>query len=243
VTFKKETMTIKEFFISRITSFGHAFRGWGYVLKTQHNAWIHSTASVAVFVLGLWLGLPPRDWAVLVLTIAMVFTAEFINTSIEAVVDLASPVHHPLAKVGKDVGAAAVLVAALSAILIGLLILGPPLWGRVSPLFMQTARAEQTAFKGMELYSWQNENGAWQYSILVGTNRNKTVEEIMSAPLDLQDVKAEITRMAVGESLFWTNSVYDPGSSQSVNFAFPRDTVVNELKEFAHAKQVDLYVP
>jgi diacylglycerol kinase len=72
---------------------------------------------------------------VLVLTIAMVFTAEFINTAIEAVVDLASPVHHPLAKTGKDVGAAAVLLAALAAALVGLLILGPPLWERLTSLF------------------------------------------------------------------------------------------------------------
>ena len=128
-------MTIKEFIYSRSTSFGHAFRGWAYVLKTQHNAWIHSTVAVAVIVMGLWLGLPARDWAALVLAIAMVFTAEFINTSIEAVVDLASPLHHPLAKVGKDVGAGAVLISGLAAVLIGLLILGPPLWAKLLPLF------------------------------------------------------------------------------------------------------------
>ncbi len=128
-------MTIKEFITSRIAAFGHAFRGWGYVLKTQHNAWIHSVVATIIIILGLWLGLPPRDWAVLVLAIAMVFTAEFINTSIEAVVDLASPVHHPLAKVGKDVGAAAVLVAALAGVIIGLLILGPPLWAKLSALW------------------------------------------------------------------------------------------------------------
>ena len=236
-------MTIKEFFISRITAFGHAFRGWGHVLKTQHNAWIHSVVAAVVIVLGVWLGLPARDWAVLVLAIAMVFTAEFINTSIEAVVDLASPSHHPLAKVGKDVGAAAVLVAALSAVLIGLLILGPPLWQKVGGWFGQSAnvsRAKQTAFKGMELYSWQNESGEWQYSILVGTNRNKTVEEIQSAPLDLQGVKDAIAQLAVGESLFWTTNVYD---AVSVHFALPPEAVVNELKEFAREKQVDLYVP
>ena len=128
-------MTVKEFIVSRIAAFGHAFRGWGYVLKTQHNAWIHSVVATAVIALSLWLGLSPRDWAVLVLTIAMVFTAEFINTAIEAVVDLASPVHHPLAKTGKDVGAAAVLVAALAGVLIGLLILGPPLWLKLKVLF------------------------------------------------------------------------------------------------------------
>ena len=125
-------MTIKEFLVSRISAFGHAFRGWAYVLKTQQNAWIHSVVAMIVIALGLWLNIQPRDWAVLVLTIAMVFTAEFINTAIEAVVDLASPVHHPLAKTGKDVGAAAVLVASLAAVLIGLLILGPPLWAKIT---------------------------------------------------------------------------------------------------------------
>jgi len=80
-------------------------------------------------------GLPPRDWAVIILATALVFSAEFVNTSIEAVVDLASPVHHPLAKVGKDVGAAAVLVAALAAFVVGLLIIGPPLWLKLTHLF------------------------------------------------------------------------------------------------------------
>ena len=128
-------MLLKNFVISRIHAFGHAFRGWWHVLKTQQNAWIHSVVATLIVIVGIWLRIPARDWAIIVLTIAMVFTAEFINTAIEAVVDLASPVHHPLAKVGKDVGAGAVLVAALSAALVGLLILGPPLWTRVSLLF------------------------------------------------------------------------------------------------------------
>lgn len=128
-------MTIKGFLLSRIAAFGHAFRGWWYVIKTQQNAWIHSVVAITVFILGLWLNLPGRDWAVLVFAIAMVFMAEFINTAIEAVVDLASPVHHPLGKVGKDVGAGAVLVAALAAVFIGLLILGPPLLARLTSLF------------------------------------------------------------------------------------------------------------
>jgi diacylglycerol kinase len=128
-------MIVKSFITSRIQAFGHAFRGWGHVLRTQHNAWIHSIAAIIVFILGLWSRLPLRDWAVLILTIAMVFAAEFVNTAIEAVVDLASPDKHPLAKIGKDVGAAAVLVAALAAILIGLLLLGPPLWAKLILLF------------------------------------------------------------------------------------------------------------
>ncbi len=105
------------------------------VIRTQQNAWIHLLATLCVVVLAAWLGLPLRDWAVLILAIAIVWMAEFLNTALEAVVDLASPERHPLGKVGKDVGAAAVLVAAVSAAILGFLILGPPLWERVSVLF------------------------------------------------------------------------------------------------------------
>ncbi|MCL4268206.1 MAG: diacylglycerol kinase family protein [Anaerolineales bacterium] len=126
---------MKAFIVSRLHSFRHAFRGWFYALRTQRNAWIHSVVATIVFILGLWLQLSPLDWAIIILTIAMVFAAEFMNTAIEAVVDLASPDTHPLAKIAKDVGAAAVLVAALAAIIIGLLLLGPPLWLKLTPLF------------------------------------------------------------------------------------------------------------
>jgi diacylglycerol kinase (ATP) len=64
----------------------------------------------------------------------MVWTSEFINTALEAVVDLASPHQHYLARVGKDVGAAAVLIASTSSIVIGLLIIGPPLWEKIAGL-------------------------------------------------------------------------------------------------------------
>lgn len=126
---------MKEFFLSRVRAFQYAFQGWGYVLRTQRNAWIHSLIATVVFFLGLWLGLSLQEWAIIILTAALVFIAEFINTSIEAIVDLATQEHHPLAKVGKDVGAAAVLVAALAAVLVGLLILGPPLLQKLASMF------------------------------------------------------------------------------------------------------------
>jgi diacylglycerol kinase len=123
------------FLQSRVFSFGHAFRGWWYVLRTQRNAAIHVVIAIAVFAASVWLRLDSLDWAILILTTAMVFTAEFLNTAIEAVVDLASPQRHPLAKVGKDVGAGAVLIAAVAAVLVGALVLGPPLWARlVAPI-------------------------------------------------------------------------------------------------------------
>ncbi len=120
--------------VSRLDSFRHAFAGWWYVLRTQRNAWIHAVMSTAVFVVGLWLGLNRTEWALIILTIAMVWMAEFVNTALEAAVDLASPAAHPLAKVGKDVGAAAVLVGAFTAVVVGLLVLGPPLWEKVITL-------------------------------------------------------------------------------------------------------------
>ena len=118
---------MKAFFKSRILSFGHAFAGMGYVLKTQKNAYIHTVATISVILIALWLQIPSISFAILILTIGIVWMAEFINTSLEAVVDLASPEKHPLAKVGKDVGAAAVLIAALSSVIIGIIILGPAL--------------------------------------------------------------------------------------------------------------------
>jgi diacylglycerol kinase len=126
---------LKEFIVSRAHAFEHAFRGWWFVIRTQRNAWVHALVTTLVVLVALWLHLPARDWAVLFVTIALVWTAEFINTALEAVVDLASPHNHPLAKVGKDVGAAAVLIAALTSILVGLLILGPPLWEKLKVLF------------------------------------------------------------------------------------------------------------
>ena len=126
---------MRSFFQSRFHSFMYAFQGWWYVIRTQQNAWFHALASISVLLLGLWLHLPARDWAVIMLTIALVWSAEFLNTALEAIVDMTSPDQNHLAKISKDVGAAAVLIAACASIIIGILILGPPLWIKISALF------------------------------------------------------------------------------------------------------------
>ena len=115
----------------RALRFRYAFEGWWYVLRTQRNAWIHAMASAAVFGLAIWLDLSRWDWAILLLTTMVVWMAEFINTAVETVVDMVMPEYHPLAKAAKDIAAAAVLVGALGAVVIGLLIMGPPLWTRL----------------------------------------------------------------------------------------------------------------
>lgn len=110
---------------SRIESFQHAISGLWYVLRTQRNTWIHALATLGVILIGLWLNIDWRDWALLILAILVVWLAEIINTALEAITDLASPEIHPLARVGKDVGAGAVLLASITAFIIGILVLMP----------------------------------------------------------------------------------------------------------------------
>ena len=109
-------------------SFRYAFAGLAHAVRTQRNLRIHLVVGALVVGVGLCLNLPLRDWAVLALTIGAVIAGELLNTVVEAFVDLVSPEYHELAKVAKDVAAATVLVLALSAVAVGLLILGPPLW-------------------------------------------------------------------------------------------------------------------
>ncbi|MEX2162054.1 MAG: diacylglycerol kinase family protein [Anaerolineales bacterium] len=122
-------------FRDRIDSFKPAFAGFWQVWRTQPNARIHGAISIAIIVVGVWLQLSAASWALIVLAMGMVWVTEFLNTALEAVVDLASPRRHKIAKIAKDVSAAAVVIAALTAMIIGLLVLGRPLWERVSSLF------------------------------------------------------------------------------------------------------------
>ena len=111
-------------------SFRFAFSGLWYALRTQRNTRIHLTITAAVVVLGLFLDLSYVQWAVVTLTIGFVLVSEMLNTVAETLVDLISPGFHPLAKIVKDVTAGAVLLAAIVSIVVGLLVLGPPLWER-----------------------------------------------------------------------------------------------------------------
>ena len=121
------------FIKNRLKSFQFAFSGCLYVLHTQPNAWIHLFFTSVVIVMGLWLKISKWDWAVIIFAMALVWISELFNTALEAVIDLVSKDQNHLAKIGKDVGAAAVLIAAISSVIIGLLILGPPLWKQISP--------------------------------------------------------------------------------------------------------------
>ena len=110
-----------------LKSFSYAFAGLGYLLQTQTNFWIHLLAAGLVLVLSALLGVTGGELAALVLAIGLVLVAEAGNSALEALVDLVSPERHRLARVAKDVGAAAVLLAAICAALVGLLVLLPRL--------------------------------------------------------------------------------------------------------------------
>ncbi len=114
-----------------LESFRYAFAGLRYALRTQRNTRIHLIIAGLVVLVGLWLGLSAVQWALLALTIGLVLVGEMLNTVAETLVDMISPGYHPLAKVVKDVTAGAVLLTAIFAVVIGLLILGPPLWERL----------------------------------------------------------------------------------------------------------------
>jgi len=115
-----------------IATFQHAFSGLGFVIRTQPNARVHILATIAVLITGLWLQIGKQDWLILVLTIALVWMAECFNTALEQLVDLASPDFHPLAGQAKDAAAAAVLITAIAALIVGLLIFLPPLLDKLS---------------------------------------------------------------------------------------------------------------
>lgn len=87
----------------------------------------HWLAAYAVLLLGVWLGLPAGELALLVLTSALVLAAELVNTAVEEAANLAADSFHPLARAAKDVAAGAVLVAAVAAVAVGGLLLLPRL--------------------------------------------------------------------------------------------------------------------
>ncbi len=113
-------------------SFRFAFAGMAHMIRSQPNARIHLVIAAVACGLAVWLRLPPLAWALLAAMIGLVLALEALNTAVEAVVDLASPDHHELARVAKDCAAAAVLIAALVSLAVGACLFLPPLLDRFS---------------------------------------------------------------------------------------------------------------
>ncbi|GAC1317005.1 MAG: diacylglycerol kinase family protein [Chloroflexota bacterium] len=110
-----------------IWSFGFAGRGIVTLAHSQPNFRIHVGLAALALVLGAFLRIGPTEWAIVILTIALVLAVEGVNTAIEAVCDCASPAYHPLVKQAKDVSAGAVLITACGAVLVAICVFGPRL--------------------------------------------------------------------------------------------------------------------
>src|SRR5437879_12146686 len=95
------------------------------MIRCQHNAWIHLVATAGVVAAGLFFNLSRFEWCWIVLAIAIVWTAEALNTAFEFLADAASPNFHPAVRDAKDVAAGAVLITAIGAVIIGLIVFWP----------------------------------------------------------------------------------------------------------------------
>ena len=111
-------------------SFSYAFKGLGYLLRTQRNFRIEIVVAALAVGGGVVSRLEPWEWVALVLTIALVLILEAVNTAIESAVTLASPSFDQLARSAKDVSAAAVLVAAIASVAVGVILFAPRILGR-----------------------------------------------------------------------------------------------------------------
>jgi diacylglycerol kinase (ATP) len=118
--------------VGRLRSFRNAAKGVWFVLRSQHNAWVHAAATVAVLGLGTFLHVTVRpftlgQWSALVIAIVMVWVAETFNTGLEVLAEAITQERHPVLKVAKDIAAAAVLIAAVGAAIVGAILFIPPI--------------------------------------------------------------------------------------------------------------------
>ena len=109
----------------RLKSVRHAFAGIAIMLRTQHNAWLHLAATIAVIAAGLGLRISANDWRWLVVAIVLVWVSEGVNTAFEHLCDVVQPGFHESVKISKDIAAGAVLITAIGAVVLGAMIFVP----------------------------------------------------------------------------------------------------------------------
>lgn len=109
----------------RVKSFGYAFAGIRVLIREEHNAWIHCVATVAAVTLGFLFDITPGEWTAVVIVIAMVFSAEAVNSAIERTADFVKAEHDDRKRDIKDLAAGAVLICAIGAAVVGVIIFLP----------------------------------------------------------------------------------------------------------------------
>jgi diacylglycerol kinase len=109
-------------FSDRLKSFTHAFNGIKTFFQIEHNSWIHIVATLVVICLGKFFNLNKYEWCLLAIAIGIVFISEIFNTAIEVLTDIVSPEYSEKAKRVKDLAAGGVLIASITALIIGLIV-------------------------------------------------------------------------------------------------------------------------
>ena len=121
---------------SRVKSFSHAFTGLKDMLLSEHNAWVHAFATFLALDFAWWLDIDRAGWALIIVAIILVWTAEAFNTVLEVITDLlVGQRYSRIVRRAKDIAAEAVLIASIGAVGIGATILGPPFYQRLAPFF------------------------------------------------------------------------------------------------------------
>lgn len=118
---KKEKFSLK----SRIRSFGYALAGLKVFFRTEHNAWIHLSATIGVIIISFLLNISALEWVGVLFAIGLVLSAEAFNTCFEKLADRLLPYQDETVRQVKDVAAGAVLITAIIAVVIGLIIFLP----------------------------------------------------------------------------------------------------------------------
>lgn len=118
---QKKSFSIRK----RAGSFTHAIRGIVAALRTEHNLRIHFVAAIVITAAGIYFKISRGEWMALALAIGFVITTELINSAIELLADFISPGHHKDIGKIKDIASGAVLIAAITAVVIGILIFLP----------------------------------------------------------------------------------------------------------------------
>jgi undecaprenol kinase/diacylglycerol kinase (ATP) len=111
--------------VKRLQSFSYAFNGLKILIREEHNARVHLLAALVVIAAGFFFQISSNDWLAIVLSIGLVISAEAMNSAIENIADFISPERNDAIKRIKDLGAAAVLICVLTAVVVGLMVFLP----------------------------------------------------------------------------------------------------------------------
>ena len=114
---------------ARIQSFVYAFAGLKTFFRNEHNSRIHLFSAIITVICGALVHLDKYEWCIIVFAIGLVIMAEIFNTAIEALTDIVSPNFNLIAKRVKDMSAAAVLIAAITAVILGAIVFIPRIIG------------------------------------------------------------------------------------------------------------------